>query len=290
MIEDLQINDNKYFDKLYKEQNILCMEQKKDIESKFSDNVQDDLFSIEDTSWWFPYRAAVVYQLAQTFFDNKKFTFDLGGGNGYTTFYMQDKGFPMILVEPSFGACKNAKKRGVQTVICGTFTQENIKEESIDQVLLLDVLEHIEKDAEFLKMIHQKLVKKGKILITVPAFSLLWSSEDDAAGHYRRYRLKQIHTLAKEAGFSVLYSTYFFEFLFLPILLVRVGMEKMGLLKRKEERTEEEKKKIAQKQFQKRRGISQIILQCLEKIECDRIKKKKKIRFGSSILCVLEKK
>lgn len=34
------------------------------MESRFSDDIQDDLFGIEDTSWWFQYRARVIEQIA----------------------------------------------------------------------------------------------------------------------------------------------------------------------------------------------------------------------------------
>ena len=120
---------------------------------------------------------------------------------------------------------------------------------------MLDVLEHIEHDDEFLKTLWGKLDTDGRVLLTVPAFPVLWSSEDDSAGHYRRYRLKELTNRVQAAGFKVLYMNYFFEFLFLPILLARVGFEKIGLLKRSEERTEEEKKRISVSQFQEKKGI-----------------------------------
>ena len=82
-------------------------------------------------------------------------------------------------------------------------------------------------------MMWEKLVPGGRALLTVPAFQVFWSSEDDSAGHYRRYRLKALRKLDQATGFKVLYINYFFEYLFLPILLVRVGLEKIGLSRRK---------------------------------------------------------
>ena len=128
------------------------------------------------------------------------------------------------------------------------------------------------------------------MLLTVPSFPILWSSEDDSAGHYRRYRLKDIKKLAQKTGFDLLYINYFFEFLFFPILLIRVGLEKIGLLKRSEQRTEEEKKRIADRQFQKKKGIVNWALERMENIEISRLKRNRKVRFGSSIICVLEKR
>lgn len=163
-----------------------------------------------------------------------------------------------------------------------------MKDGSVPQILLLDVLEHIEDDVGFLKLLRQKLVPGGKILLTVPAFRILWSSEDEAAGHFRRYSLRQVEESAVKAGFTVAYASYFFGFLFLPVLFVRVGLEKIGILKRSEKRTAEEKKEIGRKQFQERRGLVRAILSILERRELCKLLKNKRVFFGSSVLCILE--
>lgn len=196
----------------------------------------------------------------------------------------------MALLEPSPAACRNAKRRGLRTVICGTLEEETVIDDSMEQLLLLDVLEHIEDDGAFLRTMYRKLAPGGRVLLTVPAFQRLWSSEDDEARHYRRYRLEELKDAAQNAGFEVLYSNYFFEFLFLPILFVRVGLEKLGLLKRTEERTAEEKKRITEKQFKQRQGIVQFVLSKLESWELKRLMGGKRVRFGSSAVCVLQKR
>jgi len=272
------------------EDGIFIYEESEKIGSAFSDETQNDLFAMEDSSWWFQYRASVIFQMAKRFFNPQVTTIDVGGGNGYTTKYMQDRHYKMALMEPSLEACLNAKKRGIETIICGTMSQEHIKDSSIKQICLLDVLEHVEDDIGFLKLLQKKLSLGGRVLITVPAFPLLWSSEDNAAGHFRRYRLEELKSAAKESGFSIVYVNYFFGFLFLPILLFRVGLEKLGLQKRVEERTERERKEIAEKQFKlPSGGVALRVLTSLEQTERNRFMKNKKVYFGSSILCVVEK-
>lgn len=203
---------------------------------------------------------------------------------------MQQKGCRIALLEPTLTACQNGKRRGLRTVVCGTLEKDTVKDGSIEQLLLLDVLEHIEDDGAFLRTMYRKLAPGGRVLLTVPAFQRLWSSEDDEARHYRRYRLEELKDAAQNAGFEVLYSNYFFEFLFLPILFVRVGLEKLGLLKRTEERTAEEKKRITEKQFKQRQGIVQFVLSKLESWELKRLMGGKRVRFGSSAVCVLQKR
>ena len=267
----------------------ICVCEGNDVASRFSDTAQNNLFCIEDTSWWFQYRADVIEQIAQKYFDVKRLTFDVGGGNGYTTYHMQKAGYPVVLLEPAIAACMNGKRRGLKTVVCGTLTEGAIRDGSIEQIMLLDVLEHIEDDTEFLHLIYRKLAPGGKVLLTVPAFKALWSSEDDTAGHYRRYKQEQLKETAQAAGFTVEYINYFFEFLFFPILFVRVWLEKVGLLKRSEERTEEEKRRITEGQFKERKGAVQWFLNILEQAELKRLLRGKSVKLGSSILCVLKR-
>ncbi len=79
------------------------------VTGSFSDKVQDGLFALEDTSWWFRYRAGVISLFAKKYLLKNRDTFDVGAGNGYTTMCMQKKGYRMVLLEPSYGACRNAK-------------------------------------------------------------------------------------------------------------------------------------------------------------------------------------
>lgn len=256
--------------------------------SALSDDQQDMLNQIEDNSWWFQYRAKVIVGLMNKYFDKVTQTVDIGGGNGYTTSVALQNGFKMSLLEPSEGACINAKKRGIDARV-GTLTDEYPKNNTYSQVLLLDVLEHIEEDESFLDLLHNKIRPGGKLLITVPAYMCLWSSEDDYAKHFRRYAIGEIVLKAMAAGFDVLYAGYFMQFLFFPILFMRVGLEKIGILKKRKDRTEEEMSSIMNKQFSVKPGLFNTILTCFENIEFRKIMNSQKLLFGSSIIIVLKK-
>ncbi len=56
-----------------------------------------------------------------------------------------------------------------------------------DTIILVHVLEHIEKDKEALTHLHSLLKPGGKVLIEVPAMQSLFSVHDKMLGHYRRY-------------------------------------------------------------------------------------------------------
>ena len=63
-------------------------------------------------------------------------------------------------------------------------------EEKFDTILYMDVIEHIENDIKELDQAISKLNKNGKLVIIVPAFSILFSDFDKSVGHFRRYTKK----------------------------------------------------------------------------------------------------
>lgn len=264
----------------------ICVKNETTVSSAFTAQMQDDLFSREDTSWWFQYRAQVLIDMAERYFSPEVETLDIGGGNGYTTSRMQKAGFRTALLEPSYEACLHARQRGIPRCFCGEL---NDFDEQIRQCMMLDVLEHIEDDAGFLCSLHAHMPTGGALLLAVPALSILWSSEDEMAGHFRRYHLPNICKLLEKSGFQVIYGTYFFSFLFLPVLIIRVGMERLGILKRQEKRSEEERKKIMKAQFEERTGMVGRVLGWFEAWERARLLAGKQLPFGSSVLCVARK-
>jgi len=61
-----------------------------------------------------------------------------------------------------------------------------------DTVILIHVLEHIEKDKDALNKIYDLLLPNGNVLIEVPALPFLFSVHDEILGHYRRYNKKAL--------------------------------------------------------------------------------------------------
>lgn len=77
-----------------------------------------------------------------------------------------------------------------------------------DAILYLDVLEHIEKDADELARASRHLRPGGRLAAVVPAHQWLYTPFDKAIGHYRRYTRRSLTAcgppgLAKESLFSL---------------------------------------------------------------------------------------
>jgi SAM-dependent methyltransferase len=87
-----------------------------------------------------------------------------------------------------------------------------------DLIVMTDVLEHLDQDAATLHALRERLKPGGALLLTVPALQWLWSAHDVAHHHYRRYRARQLRSLACEAGYEVQYLSYY-NFLLLPAIL-----------------------------------------------------------------------
>jgi len=99
---------------------------------------------------------------------------------------------------------------------------DNVPElhEKYDSILLLDVIEHVDQDADFLRHCAKFIKPGGLIFINVPAFNSVFSVYDELVGHQRRYTKATKARLAKKSGLKLL-TQHYWGFLLLPLLLVR---------------------------------------------------------------------
>jgi SAM-dependent methyltransferase len=238
-------------------------------------------FELEDSSYWFRHRNDVITHLVKKSSPNVTF-FDIGGGNGCVSYALQRQGHDVVLLEPGQSGVRNAKQRGLNTVIQSTLEDAGFAHGSVPSAGIFDVLEHIEQDIGFLEMLHRYLQPQGYLYITVPAFDFLWSAEDTHAGHFRRYTISSLTTVLKKAGFDTEYCSYLFAFLVPPIFAVRSLPSRLGIRKTVKAAT-------TQKEHSAGGGLSAAIVdQCLA-FELNRIKRGKCIPIGSSCIAVARK-
>jgi SAM-dependent methyltransferase len=176
--------------------------------------------SIEDISFWFRHRNRCILEIVRRFQPGERFL-DIGGGNGFVARGLQQAGIPCALLEPGIAGALAAHARGIDPVICATLEDAGLPEGSFAAAGLFDVIEHVADDLALLARVSGVLKPGGRLFATVPAYQALFSADDTAAGHFRRYALDDFCRLLDRAGFTVDLATYIFAPLPLPILLLR---------------------------------------------------------------------
>jgi SAM-dependent methyltransferase len=92
---------------------------------------------------------------------------------------------------------------------------------SVDTVLLLDVIEHIQDDVSFLKSIVSAFPNCRCFIVSVPARKEAWSNYDEHYGHFRRYTRRTLARALNEAGLTPRRTRYFFRALYGAALLIK---------------------------------------------------------------------
>ncbi|WP_161625014.1 class I SAM-dependent methyltransferase [Paramagnetospirillum caucaseum] len=115
------------------------------------------------------------------------------------------------------------------TVIPRMCEEWSVKAEaaSLDTVVMINVLEHIEDDLAVVNSIRQALRPGGKLVIFVPAMMFLFSELDRFYGHFRRYQRPGLAELMEKAGMTVLENRYFDLLGVLPWLVMNRWLGKI---------------------------------------------------------------
>lgn len=84
---------------------------------------------------------------------------------------------------------------GPVEVIVGSLTSLSA-DTCYDSILYVDVLEHIKRDVDEMKMAAARLNPGGYLIVLSPAHQWLFSAFDQEIGHYRRYNRRSLRRLA----------------------------------------------------------------------------------------------
>lgn len=90
-----------------------------------------------------------------------------------------------------------------------------------DLILMLDVLEHLEDAPGAVHLAARLLQEGGHLLITVPAFHLLWTHHDRLNHHVTRFTKRRLAAAVRGGGMEILSSWYLFQWLFFAKLIER---------------------------------------------------------------------
>lgn len=141
---------------------------------------------------------------------------EVGAGIGTITRHLveSDPELSVVALEPAENVYANLASYAAHTsrVIAHQRTLREylpVQDEPFDAVIYLNVLEHIEDDAEELRLAAATLRPGGALLVFGPALEWLYSELDCRAGHYRRYGVANLREVACAAGFEIVSLSYF---------------------------------------------------------------------------------
>ena len=235
-------------------------------------------YGVEEESFWFNHRNTFILEALRRF-PPADVLFDVGGGNGFVAKAICDSGIHTILVEPGIEGIYNAKRRGIIQLICASLEDAVFFDHTLPAVGMFDVLEHIRNDHDFLSKIRRLLIPGGRLYLTVPAYRLLWSTEDDFAQHYRRYSLRELKQQLNSTGFIIEYATYIFASLPVPIFLFRTIPSQLGWRRRNDSSREKS-------ELSPRSDTANNLLDRILRIELKILRQQKTLPFGGSCLVV----
>lgn len=184
----------------------------------------EKFFNLEKKHWWFQARKIIILKLISQYIElNENFKIiDVGCGTGMmleaikNTFSIDATG-----IDNSPEAIRFSKKRGLNIILSSAEKIEQ-QTDSVDLIMALDLIEHIENDIASLKEFNRVLKKGGYAILTVPAFNCLMGAHDAINEHKRRYQLKELKNKIELTGFKIIKISYYNFLLFLPIIITKL--------------------------------------------------------------------
>lgn len=187
----------------------------------FDESLFSKLSVIEERNFWFKTRNKLIIWSLKNFFPEAKSFLEIGCGTGFVLSGIE-KAYPQLNLFGSELFCEGLKYASKRVKNCELFQMDarNIPfKNEFDIIGAFDVLEHLKEDEEVLAQLYKAVTNQGGIILTVPQHEFLWSQEDDAACHVRRYNVKDLIKKVEQSGFQVKFVTSFVSLVF-PFMLI----------------------------------------------------------------------
>jgi len=184
------------------------------------------LDEIEDGQWWFVGKRLILRALLERHVPRGR-VLDLGCGTGGILRDFMDL-YPCFGADRSKLALEICSRKGFDRLVQSDLCELPFASGAFDTILALDVIEHLENDVGFLEKAHRLLAPGGRLLLSVPAFTLLWSQHDVTFQHHRRYRSSQLREAVRRAGLIPERTTYTNTLIFPAVLAWRLLSYRAG--------------------------------------------------------------
>lgn len=180
-----------------------------------------ELAALEEQNFWFCARNRLIVWALGGHFPGAASFLEVGCGTGYVLSGIK-RAFPGMQMWGSEIYCAGlgfAAARVGDAMLFQMDAREIPFEDEFDVIGAFDVLEHVEEDERVLQQLYRAVKPSGGVILTVPQHPSLWSQQDEAVCHVRRYRRNELKEKVKAAGFKVEMITSFVSLL-LPLMVL----------------------------------------------------------------------
>ncbi len=180
------------------------------------------LYKLEEKNFWFLSRNRILLYFFNKFLhkiDRAKIL-EIGCGTGFVLKALSKLNkFDLYGAELYLEGLKFAKSRLEDIEFFQMDARDIPFENKFDAIGAFDVLEHVEEDWLIVKSAFKALKAGGLFFITVPQHKFLWSRQDEASFHKRRYSKKELTEKLYDSGFTIEFISSF-VFTLLPMMLI----------------------------------------------------------------------
>jgi len=188
------------------------------------------MFEAEDHHWWYIGNHENFLNILQknNILKNKIIVLDAGCGTGgwlqilKNSYKINETGIDNREI-----ALKLAASRGNMNLVYGDINTYRFTESSFDLITCFDVIYHRDVNDELAIQNFKRFLRNdGHLLLTVPAYSFLYSKHDEVVHTNKRYTKNQIKLLLENNGFEIVKISYCVSLLF-PVALIKRIFDKL---------------------------------------------------------------
>lgn len=171
----------------------------------------------QDSHWYYASKACALRRALGEYRPQR--ILDVGAGSGFFSRVLlrETAATSAVCVDPGYAEDRSE----VQSAKPMEFRRAS-PVGNADLVLLMDVLEHVDDDVGLLRSLVSPAARHTRFVVSVPAFSWLWSRHDEFLEHRRRYALRDLGRLFSAAGLSQVSGFYMFAAVFPAVAAQRL--------------------------------------------------------------------
>src|SRR5437764_9022621 len=194
----------------------------------------DKLDRLEDRMWWFVATHANLMMLARRFEPSTgpRRVLDAGCGTGGLLAKLAAADTSMVIgLDADETACLRARTKSMRPVCRASVNALPFRDAAFSAIFSADVLCHRDVDeVQALRQFRRCLMPGGILIMNLPAYRWMLSRHDAAVYNVRRYTRRGAAGLLHDAGFRLLYASYWNVVLFPLMVITRKLLPSRGIV------------------------------------------------------------